>query len=547
MPALAVLSNVTVGPFFARELRQIVDEPLILPAGYNTWVQDLLQPSANLLASKAVFLLLDGCELLGGRGVDFPQNPEAALQPFMDVIAGFKKRFPQVLLMVSTLDIPQRTLLPGASPRNELGLMAWWRAKISALELPVIELAEIAARMGRTQFYSEKMWYYGSLPYSMQGEKSLAHACARCFRGVLGIKRKCLVLDLDHTLWGGVVGENGTEGLVLAEHGEGAIYRDFQKRIQELHRQGILLAIVSKNQAEDAAAGLAHPQMVLRAEDFVAIKANWRSKPDNLRQLAQDLNIGLDSFVFIDDNPVEREAVRSELPDVAVPEFPSHPAELPEFIAQVAALWFSTYSVTREDGERTEQYSAQLQRMQEERPRFATLEEYLASLKMRLTISEAGEADVARAAQLSQKTNQFNLTLRRYSEVDIRSMLMDPQWKLWVGRLEDRFGGYGTVLLCLVHLAEGVARVDLMLMSCRVMGREVERAFVQNVQERCSALGVLRMEAEYVPGPRNAVVKNFWQELGFAPLQDEGALRFIKDAPFSPCAAEKALITIDHP
>lgn len=532
---ITVLSNITMaGPFFKKTLRQLSGSDIHIPDGYNTWVQQLLSPTEALLNSQAVFLILDGEELLGGT-ISEGEDTIARLQSHLELMEQFVTAHPDVPLFVSSLDIPQRTISPLVGKRNEVRAMAFWRERLENMGLPVCELAEIAANMGRDHFYSAKMWYYGSIPFSMAGEKALAAECFRCWNALRGERKKCLVLDLDNTLWGGVIGEDGLGGIQLGPTKEGAIYQNFQRRILELKQQGVLLAVVSKNNIDDALSAIRqHPDMLLREEDFVAIKANWDPKPVNIEYLGTELNLGLDSFVFIDDNPVEREAVKIVLPAVTVPDFPTDPVQLESFMRSVARDFFPTLRLTQEDLKKSEQYRVERLR-EEEKQKFTNLDEYLDSLDMRLSIREVGEEDIPRAAQLTQKTNQFNLTTRRYTEADMRSMSLSPEWHLWMGELEDRFGKYGKVILCLAQIEGERAMLDTFLMSCRVMGRGVESAFLEHVEQALARVGVTKVEAEYRITPKNSMVAEFWPQYGYRKEENncERTL-YTKSAPFHP-------------
>ena len=542
---ITILSNVTMsGPWFSKTLSQLSGAQVNIPDGYNTWAQALLNPDSALLSSEAVFLILDGSELVGRTsplGVDYVQS----LQPHLALLEQFVTAHPGVPLFVSTLDIPQRQILPLVGTRSETRAMAFWREQLDILGLPICELAEIAADMGRKQFYSPKMWYFGSLPFSMVGEKALAAECFRCWKALNGKRKKCLVLDLDNTLWGGVIGEDGVGGITLAPTKEGAIYQDFQRFILELKKLGVLLTVVSKNNREDALEAIQkHPDMILREEDFVTIKANWDPKPVNIASLATELNLGLDSFVFIDDNPVEREAVKIALPTGAVPDFPQNPVQLESFILDVAREFFPTLRLTSEDLKKSEQYRTEHLRL-EEKQKFTNLGEYLKSLDMKLHIREVNEEDVARAAQLTQKTNQFNLTTRRYTEADIRQMMQSSDWHLWIGELEDRFGKYGKIILCIVHQQQHIARVDTFLMSCRVMGREVEIAFLNEIEHMLVYSGITTLKSEYLATQKNSLVAEFWPQYGYqiAKSSDTGIV-YVKKIPSN--TISHAHLTILH-
>lgn len=528
---IQILSNVTPGTgFFLKTLAKMTGEEVLLPEGYNTWIQSLANPPEDLPNASAIFLILDGPELLG-RNLSL-ENWRERLEAPLAAIASFRQSHPSAPLFVSSIDIPQRELTPMIDSRSELEIMSHWRSSLAELRIPVIELAEIAANMGRDNFYNSRMWYFGSIPFSMAGEKALAAECLRCYKGAKGQRKKCLALDLDNTLWGGVIGEDGIDGIVLGANREGSAYRDFQARIKDLKNQGAMLAIVSKNNEEDALAPIRqHPEMQLRENDFVAIKANWLPKAENIAALANELNIGLDSFVFIDDNPVERESVRMSCPEVEIPDFPDDPSRLESFIRNVGAQFFPTLKTTAEDLRKAEQYQAE-KRRESEKVKFGNLEDYLTSLNMRLVIRELDEASLSRAAQLTQKTNQFNLTTRRCTEAEMAEMAASPDWRVWIGELDDRFGNYGKIILCIAKINGEDAFIDTFLMSCRVMGRNVESAFLDYVENRLLESGVREISAEYRRSPKNSMTENFWNNMGYVETGASEAGRSYKKNAF---------------
>jgi FkbH-like protein len=371
----------------------------------------------------------------------------------------------------------------------------------------------------------------GSLPFSKSGEEVLAAEMGRIWRAIRGVRKKCLAIDLDGVLWGGAIGELGVEGVHLDSTGSGSRFRDFQRRVLDLKESGVLLAVISKNNMEDAIAGIReHPSMLLRERDFAAIRANWAPKPDNLVSIASELNIGVDSFVFIDDNPVEREAMQIALPEVAVPDFPDDSAQLEGFMIQVAREYFLQLRHTDEDRTKTEQYRAETDR-REHRSSFANVEDYLVSLDMHLSVDRLSRINIPRAAQLTQKTNQFNLTGRRYSETQMKAALDDPLLRVYIASLRDRFGEYGNIALCVARISGAVASIELFLMSCRVMGRDVESAFLSSVEMDLRGAGAAEAESVYLPTAKNEVVRDFWDKMGYERVDesDDGGVSYRYD------------------
>ena len=319
-------------------------------------------------------------------------------------------------------------------------------------------------------------------------------------------RKKCLILDLDNTLWGGVLGEEGIRGIQVDGDYPGKAYHLWQEGIKELGREGVILAICSKNNHADVEALFAAREMPLKLEDFACMRIDWNDKAANICAIAQDLNIGLDSMVFVDDNPTERELIRQQFPMVAVPEWPSQPYELPAFYQQLVREYFAVYTLTEEDKKKTEQYRQNASRAQAQ-AQFTNMEDFLRSLEMELTIAEATDVTIPRIAQMTQKTNQFNLTTKRYTEDDIRAMLADGA-KIWTLAVRDKFGDNGiTGLMIVTRLGE----VDTLLMSCRVLGKGIEEAFVKTVLSR---LEMDAVRAKYIPTEKNVQVADFYEKLG---------------------------------
>jgi FkbH-like protein len=525
---IALISNVTVTSL-AMRLNKASREEVYSPDGYNTWLRELSDQGSALYANdpEIVFIILHGESLFGEAGAGSPEEATEALAPMTDAIGRAAAKRPKTVFAVSTLDIPIKKIRPLVSRSFEPYACAFWRDEMEKRGVPLIELAELAARMGREHFYNNRVWYMGSLPFSKSGEEAIADEMRRIWRAIRGTRKKCLALDLDGTLWGGAIGELGVDGVHLDITGSGSRFRDFQRRVLELKESGILLAVVSKNNAEDAMAGIReHPAMLLRERDFAAIRANWAPKHENLISIAKELNIGADSFVFIDDNPVEREAMQIALPEVAVPSFPADSAQLESFMIRVAREYFLQLRPTDEDRTKTEQYRAEAGR-RESMSAFASLDEYLASLGMTLSVEGLSNRNIPRASQLTQKTNQFNLTSRRYSEAQMRDAASDPSAKGYVGDLRDRFGEYGNVALCLLRIfdkpdefdASGnplkKASINVFLMSCRAMGRGVESAFLGAVEQDLREYGVSEIETFYEPTSKNEAVRDFWEKMGY--------------------------------
>ncbi len=340
-------------------------------------------------------------------------------------------------------------------------------------------------------------------------------------------RKKCLILDLDNTLWGGILGEEGVSSIALGGDYPGKAFLLFQKQLKELSRQGVMLAVCSKNNIEDVRElWRTHPDAVLQEEDFVALRINWENKAANIQELAQELNIGLDSMVFVDDNPAERSLVSTSLPQVCVPEFPEHPYMLPCFFKKLAERYFSVYALTKEDLTKTAQYKANILR-NELKNDFLDMNDYLRSLEIKLRIREADDITIPRVAQMTQKTNQFNLTTQRYTEADIRHMQTGGA-QIFTLSVRDKFGDSGISGLCIVKRKSTEAHIDTFLLSCRILGKNIEYAFLSHLVGYLKMTGIETITAAYIPSAKNIQTENFYEQGNFTLCDtDKGIKRYM--------------------
>lgn len=391
----------------------------------------------------------------------------------------------------------------------------------------LVDTSLCSARVGAAQFYDWRYWYMARSPYSRSALAELATEIAKYVRALAGRARKCLVLDCDNTMWGGIVGEDGLDGIKIGVEHPGAAFRDFQQEILNLYHRGVILAICSKNNEQDVAEVFrSRPEMVLREEHFAVMRVNWRDKAANLREIASEIGIGLDSLVFIDDSEFEVNLVRSALPEVETLLFPA--ARASENHSRLASCGlFDTLSVTDEDRARGQMYRAEVAR-KALRVTATDMGEYLRSLEMRLTIQEIAEGDLDRAAQLCQRTNQFNLTTRRYARDDLALLASTPGTILRQMRLADRFGEYGVIGLAIMKVNEGNGVFDTFLMSCRALGRGVETAFLTVCADAMAKQGARTIRGCYIPTKKNAQVSEFFAQHGFDRVGDDGSARWFQ-------------------
>ncbi len=383
----------------------------------------------------------------------------------------------------------------------------------------VLGVDALAAYFGYRNALSPEMMNMARIPFSEPFLELLSLKVMSLIKARLNLIKKCLVLDCDNTLWGGIIGEDGIDGITLGPDWPGREYVNFQKAVLELYQQGVILAINSKNNEQDVMQVLReHPHMILKEEHFASIIVNWDPKPQNMVKLADQMNIGLDSLVFVDDNPAERQLMRQMQPQVEVLEMPDNPALFEKTLRETS--FFAKASLTEEDKKRGEIYAAQRKRKELQKS-FVSLDDFLKSLEMVCSIRLAEEKDTKRAAQLTQRTNQFNLTTRRYSEADITGLLANPDWRIYVLGLKDKFGDNGTVGLALVETGAKFWRVDTFLMSCRVIGRQVEDALVDRICRDAIETGCVKVAAEYIPTAKNNPAADFWDKSGFRKLASE--------------------------
>lgn len=379
---------------------------------------------------------------------------------------------------------------------------------------------------GTAPYRDPRLWYLGRMRLNPAGLAALGDLVARHVGGFRGAPGKVIALDLDNTLWGGVVGEAGLSGLQLGDDGIGGAFRDFQRELLKLHDAGVLLVAVSKNNADDALEVFdRHSGMILQREHLAGYRINWTDKATNLRELAAELNLGIESFVFLDDNPVEREWIRQGAPEVRVPELPTDPAERPDFLRGLP--WFDRIRVTDADVSRAASYMAQRHR-KELASAAASFDDFLTSLEQELVIEPVHEGSVGRAAQMAQRTNQFNLTTRRYTAADIERMMHDDAYELYTAAVRDRFGDSGITGMTILRKSDSAAAVeiDTFLLSCRVLGRKVEDAFLSVAAKRAREMGAKHLVGRYAQTAKNAQVASFYVDRGFEMV---GEGEFVKD------------------
>jgi FkbH-like protein len=393
-----------------------------------------------------------------------------------------------------------------------------------------LDLNQVSGIMGRHRFYDARRYYWTKQPFSEEGAREISRHIWAGIRALMTGPKKVLVVDLDNTLWGGVVGETGPLGISLGETPDGEAFRSFQTHLKGLSQRGIVLAACSKNNPEDALGPFhQNPQMVLTLSDFARIEASWEPKSIGLRRIAEELSLGLDSFVFVDDNPAEREQIRQALPEVEVVDVGDDPSTY--IGALQAGLWFEAVELSEEDTQRTALYQRENERRELQKS-FTSMSEYLTSLEMCGSARPIDETTIQRATQLIAKTNQFNVTTRRHSIDDVRQLLSSPDSIGLTLTLGDKFGDHGliAVLLAVPSPAEQekTLRIDTWLMSCRVIGRTAEQFFFNQLVERARDLHYQSLLGEFIPTKKNGLVADLFERLGFVRSNEsaQGAVTY---------------------
>lgn len=378
----------------------------------------------------------------------------------------------------------------------------------------IIDLSTIQNSMGRKTFFDEKMYFSAKMPISTVALPEVAFQVINAIKVRTGKVKKCIVLDLDNTLWGGVIGDDGINNIQIGELGTGRAFTAFQIWLKELKNRGIVLAVCSKNNEDTAKEPFKkHPDMVLKLDDIAMFVANWQDKASNIRNIQQVLNLGMDSFVFIDDNPFERNVVSSLISDITVPDMPEDPAEYVSYLESLNLFETATYSES--DKDRTQQYQSEASRVLLQQ-RFEDYDQYLESLEMIAEAKPFDDFHMARISQLSQRSNQFNLRTVRYTVPQLEAITKDEKFITIYFTLRDKFGEYGLIsAVILEKLDEKTAFIDTWFMSCRVLKRGMEEFIINEVVKSAAQHGYEKIIGEYLPTAKNSMVKNIYKEHGF--------------------------------
>jgi FkbH-like protein len=540
----AALRLAMIGGYSLYPLRELVSlslwaagfEPLLFAGEYDNHVAEILEPSSELyrFEPEVVFVLPPGrrCRYEGAL-----TDPREAQQAGAQAVAAQLLDLCRALHERSRAEVILANFIPPAGfdlgPLRAKVLGSGWafhRAVNLALGLdspPFVQICDLellASRRGLLASRDARRWFESKQPFAPELMPDVAREVAHVAASLRRSPKKVLVLDLDNTLWGGVVGDDGLDGIEIGDTSpRGEAFKAFQAYIASLKERGVLLAVCSKNDHDRAAqAFLEHPEMVLKMTDFVAFKASWGPKSESLRQIAAELELGLDSLVFVDDNPAEIDIVRQFVPEVTTILLGPDPAEYRATLEDCRL--FEPRSLTAEDAQR----SAQYQREAERRTLLASVTDmdgYLTSLEMEGTLLPFRDADVPRIAQLVNKSNQFNLTTRRRSEAEVTALVASPDHESFTVRLRDRFGDHGLIAVVVGRVEGTTFHVDTWLMSCRVLKRQVEEATVNEIVRLALRRGATLIRGAYLPTAKNGMVRDLYAAMGFSLVEEQDGRR----------------------
>lgn len=512
-------------------------QPIFYQSEYNKYYEDALFPDDTLKNFKPELVYLHTSLMNIANFPDMTETKESVeqllsnqLSHFQSVWDGISKNLGCPIIQNNFEQPWHRPLgnLDGSDYRGRSRFVVRLNEMFAAeaeqrSDLYINDIHYLSARLGIDNWFSPRMWYLYKYALSMEMIPQLVFSLSALMASVWGKSHKCLVLDLDNTLWGGVIGDDGLEGIQIGSvTAEAEAFADFQRYVANLKKRGIILAVCSKNDEVNAQSGFAHSDSVLTLSDFAAFKANWEPKSENVQLIASDINIGLESLVFVDDNPAERDIIRTQIPVVTVPEIGSDVTEFIRILDRAAL--FETPSLSADDIQRSGQYQGNLQRTVRQ-AQFASYDDFLASLEMKADIQPFNAMYMERITQLINKTNQFNLTTKRYTQTEVEKMAASENCLTLYGRLQDKFGDNGLISVVAGEIKESEAQqkelhIHLWLMSCRVLKRGMEQAMFAQLCRLAKAKQIQKIIGYYYPTPKNKMVSDLYQTLGFSKVNE---------------------------
>ena len=506
----------------------------IYQSGFAQFRQEILNPtSAMYVFNPDVTILgLEGKHIAPGlyenylnlSDQEIDEINQEVIEEIESLIKVFRENTEATLLIHDfvTPEFPDLGILDGLLNKGQVESIADLNRNLHQITKQlqgvfIVNYQSLVNRFGYAQWFDKRMELYAQAPVAQIMLPNLASEYVKYFRALKGLSKKCLVVDLDNTLWGGIIGEDGLEGIKMNQQYPGSAFIKFQEMILTLYNRGIIIAIASKNNPEDVDEVFrSHPNMLLKKNHFASIEVNWNPKSESIRKIAMDLNIGMEHLVFVDDNPVECEQVREALPGVSVIHLGKQPENFVHLLLKDGL--FDTLSFSLEDRTRTQMYK---QRTQSEalRSRSTSLKDFYRNLEMSICFMPVNDASLARVAQLTQKTNQFNLTTIRYTEADIAERMRAPDWVLTTVQVKDRYGDNGIVGLMMAKKEKGRLSIDTFLLSCRVIGRTIETAMLAYIVKLAKAEGLQSVIGTIIPTQKNVPSLDLYKQHDFHLLE----------------------------
>jgi FkbH-like protein len=504
--------------------------------GYNQSAQEIFSDSSDLYKfdPNLTFLIIDTRKILGDYFFSPYSNSsktrrnyiKTSLDQIKSLIQHFIKNS-KSKLVITSLGIPTYSSYGIFESKTDYGLIEMVQDFNSQLRdfckiessVFYFDVNSFISKYGENNIFDYRQYYFGDIQISLNTIEEFAYELMGFIKPIMGVNRKCIVLDLDNTLWGGVIGEDGFEGIALAPNGKGASYMDFQKRLLALYERGIILAINSKNNPEDALEVIKnHPHMILRENHFASMKINWNDKVSNMKEIADEINIGLDSIVFFDDDQINREFVKTSLPQILTIDLPNDPSLYENILMNLND--FNLLKITNDDIQRGETYVHQ--RLRNDVKKMSNdLNEFLKNLETTIIINKADNFSIPRISQLTLKTNQFNLTTKRYQEEYISNLSKNNNYFVGCAQVEDKFGDNGITCVFIIDKTNSNEwNIDTFLLSCRVMGRKVEDAIMGYIINLAKHEGIKKIKANYIPSQKNKPCESFLSDLEFYKERD---------------------------
>lgn len=536
---VAILSNFTINGL-EETLRVKCAENKIkcmtYASGYNQYNQEILNEKSKLYEFKPdiTFLILDVKSIIGNLFY-FPYSISASerrgfvdkkIEEISALLQSFTKNSNSKLILTN-FSVPTYSPHGIVENKTEYSFHEMIRELNSKLiditknesSIYVYDFDRFVTRHGENNIFDHRQFFFGDIKIALSYIPHLANDLMAYIKAITGTNRKCIVVDLDNTLWGGVIGEDGFDGIKLGSTAPGNAYVEFQRYLLSLWQKGILLAINSKNNLEDAMQVIReHPHMVLREENFASMRINWDDKAQNMKEIANELNLGLDSFVYFDDDPVNRANISVNIPEILTVDLPDDPSQYTAILMRLND--FNVLKITDEDLKRGNMYLQQKKRHDFEKS-VSNLGEFLKQLDIKIKIKKANQFTIPRISQLTLKTNQFNLTTKRYQEEDIRALSEDNSILLGCAQIEDKFGDNGITGVFIVKKDNSTEwTIDTFLLSCRVMGRGIEDGILGYVLQKAKSEGIKKVKGKYVLTKKNKPCENFLLNYGFKPEGD---------------------------